>query len=284
MITLPPKEDIQLLRTYAYNILGSYVEAEDVVQDVLEKQLQHPPQEQVENPRAYLTRAVINHAINIKKRNQRIRSDYPGSWLPEPVTETFADSNLLRKETLQYSLLVLMEKLTAKERAVFMLKEAFNYSHEEIAETLHISADNSRQLLRRAKLKVQEDHTLPESANLPEKAQAYFAAIIAGDVHQLEHILAEEITVTADGGGKATANRDPVSGREKVIKTLLGYYNKHQKQTCVEPAMVNHQPAFLYYSGTELVNCQVMVFTEKGLSRVYFIRNPDKLKSIQKNL
>src|SRR5688572_17644493 len=120
-----------LLTTYAYNILGSLDEAKDVVQDAYLKFMQLDRQD-IEDQKAYLVRMVINLSINQKKRQRRIVADYPGEWLPEPVATEKADTGILRKEVLSYSLMVLLEKLNPRQRAVFILNEAFDYDHEEI--------------------------------------------------------------------------------------------------------------------------------------------------------
>ena len=132
-----------LLTSYAYNILGSYEDAKDIVQDVLLEMINRTGAD-IQNEKAYLTRSVINRAINARNRLQKMQSGYPGNWLPEPVATETADGDLNQKDILSYSLMVLLEKLDAKQRAVFILKEAFSYSHEEIAEVLDISVENSK--------------------------------------------------------------------------------------------------------------------------------------------
>src|SRR5690349_10733642 len=128
----------QQLTHYAYNITGSYEDARDVVQDVF-LEVMNRPEEKIENKKAYLTRSVINRAINWKNRQKKFVSEYPGTWLPEPVATEKADTNLEQKDILSYSLMVLLEKLNAQQRAVFILKEAFDYNHEEIASLLDIT-------------------------------------------------------------------------------------------------------------------------------------------------
>ncbi|HEY6977131.1 MAG TPA: sigma-70 family RNA polymerase sigma factor, partial [Chitinophagaceae bacterium] len=140
----------RLLTTYAYNILGSYEDAKDVVQDAYLK-LMEGNTATIEDKKAYLVRTVINLSINKKNRQKRQRALYPGEWLPEPVATEKADTALNRKEILSYSLMVLLERLNAKQRAVFILKEAFAYDHAEIAEVLDITEEHSRKLLSRAK-------------------------------------------------------------------------------------------------------------------------------------
>ena len=126
-----------LLITYAYNILGSYEDAKDIVQDAYLKALD-TAFDTIENKKAYLIRTVINLSINRKKRQQKLVNQYPGEWLPEPVATERADTAIIRKEILSYSLMVLLEKLNTKQRAVFILKEAFDYDHKEIASVLDI--------------------------------------------------------------------------------------------------------------------------------------------------
>src|SRR3546814_639413 len=133
---------------YAYNILGSVDDALDVIQDVMVKRLSGVGAA-LENESAYLIKSVINRAINLKNRNKRTRERT--LWLPEPVSTEPADARIKKKEIISYSMMVLLEHLSAKERAVFILKEAFDYAHEEIAETLSMTVENSRQLLSRAK-------------------------------------------------------------------------------------------------------------------------------------
>ncbi|WP_315817463.1 sigma-70 family RNA polymerase sigma factor [Paraflavitalea speifideaquila] len=144
-----------LLTTYAYNILGTLDEAKDVVQDAFLK-FMDVERGKIADKRNYLIRTVINLSINAKKRQRKLVAEYPGPWLPEPVATENADGGLLQKEVLSYSLMVLMEKLNVRQRAVFILKEAFDYEHEEIAAALEISVDNSRKLLSRAREQLQK--------------------------------------------------------------------------------------------------------------------------------
>src|SRR5579859_4509559 len=157
------KEYQDILFPYAYNILGSAEDARDAIQDVLTKYYAEP-REGVTNEKAYLVKSVINQAINKKQRRRLIPQ--PEEWLPEPVATESADANVYLKDILSYSLLVLLEKLNAKERAVFILKESFDYDHEEMAEILGITEEHSRKLLSRAKSKLfkpgearSEEHT-----------------------------------------------------------------------------------------------------------------------------
>ncbi|HYH55430.1 MAG TPA: sigma-70 family RNA polymerase sigma factor, partial [Anseongella sp.] len=242
-----------LLETYAYNILGSREDARDVVQDIYVKILDKPI-DHIENQKAYLVRAVINQAINAKSRQELLRREYRGPWLPEPVETGSADQRLLQKDILSYSVMVLLEKLNAAERAVFILKEAFDYSHGEIGKVLDISEANSRQLLRRAKLSL-KDPSARTGQSTAFRPDQFLSAIQNRETERLEEMLSEDIVVTSDGGGKVLANRIPVKGKRRALKYLLGVYEKYQKNNRFLPAVINHQPAFLHYRGSELVSC-----------------------------
>lgn len=280
-----------LLETCAYNILGSREEAKDVVQDVFLNVLDKPI-EHIENKKSYLMRAVINRAINAHRHNELSRRSYRGTWLPEPVMTRPADHQFIQKELLSYSMMVLLEKLTARERAVFILREGFEYTHNEISEAIGISPASSRQLLRRARNRLKAPAInpaigpAPNQRNLPPKEGSAFrpdqflSLIQNRETAQLENLLSEDIVITSDGGGKVLANRIPVRGRSKAIKYLLSVYENYQKNNRFVPAIVNHQQAFLQFRDRELVTCQVFQANESSVEAIFFVRNPDKLRHI----
>jgi RNA polymerase sigma factor (sigma-70 family) len=270
----------QQLTSYAYNITGSYEEAKDIVQDVY-LQVMDINEATIQNRKSYLTRAVINRAINAKKRQQKLVAEYPGNWLPEPVATEEADTALHRADILNYSLMVLLEKLNARQRAVFILKEAFDYEHEEIAELLDISVENSRKLLSRAKTALQNTSNEPYTAP-KDYLEKYMTVIRNGDVKQLEQLLTSEITVISDGGGKAAAFMNPIRGKDDVTALLLGLHRKFYHAFRIEEKVINHQPAFFYYDdNNQLVNCQIFIIQNGHISNIYFMRNPDKLKQLE---
>jgi RNA polymerase sigma factor (sigma-70 family) len=269
------------LTSYAYNITGSYEDAKDVVQDVY-LQVMDNQETDIQNRKAYLTRAVINRAINVKKRQKKIVREYPGTWLPEPVATETADTSLHREDILHYSLMVLLEKLNARQRAVFILKEAFDYEHEEIAALLDISVENSRKLLSRAKKELQNPPAEPGKAP-KDYLDKYMAVISSGDVKELEQLLTDEITVISDGGGKAVAFINPVAGKPSVMSLLLGLHRKFYHNVRIVEKTINHQPAFFYYDNNHLVTCQIFIVDHGRISHIYFIRNPDKLKELEKS-
>ncbi|SFW75054.1 RNA polymerase sigma-70 factor, ECF subfamily [Sinomicrobium oceani] len=275
-----------LLETYAYNILGSYEDARDVVQDVWLKQLEHPV-DGVANVKAYLIRSVINHAINVRKRQDKFRKEYPGHWLPEPIATDRADIFLERTEILSYALMILLEKLTPRERAVFILKEGYNYTHSEIAETLEITVDNSRQLFSRGKGRLgREMNPSKDGRGHEEGLFTLLNVIKAGEMSSLESLLHDDVHATSDGGGKVSAAVNMVKGKTDVSRLLMGIFRKFYMNTPgmhFEIERVNHYPAVFCYIGEELISCMPVDIREGKIRNVYFVRNPDKLKNLHKN-
>ena len=275
-----------LLITYAYNIIGTYEDAKDIVQDAFLK-FMNTDSDGIENKKGYLIRIVINLSINFKNRQKKLIAQYPGQWLPEPIATDQPDEIIDRKEILSYSLMVLLEKLNARQRAVFILKEAFDYDHEEIADLLSTSVENSRKLLSRAKSQLQTN-VRATSQNIPADYLEKFLHILqTGDRLGLEKLLIEDITVTSDGGGKAVAFMNMITGRKNVTNLMTGlfrkFYNNLKYNTVtIEMGSVNHQPALLYYENEKLVNCQILAIKDGRITDIFFMRNPDKLKILQK--
>lgn len=274
----------RLLTTYAYNILGSYEDAQDVVQDAY-LNFMHQGNKNIENVKAYLVRSVINLSINKKQRQKKQRALYPGEWLPEPIATEHADTALNRKEVLSYSLMVLLEKLNAKQRAVFILKEAFAYDHAEIAAVLEITEEHSRKLLSRAKDQLKTADAVVKTKSHTNYVDKYLSVIQRANMQELEKMLHDEVTVVSDGGGKAAAFRKPVHGRRSVAKLLTGVFKKfYATNVELRGTTINHEPALCYFMDGKLINCQIFSLTKDGLQHIYFMRNPDKLEKLEKNL
>lgn len=276
------KDYQSILFPYAYNILGSSEDAKDAVQDVLYKYLASP-REGIENEKNYLIRSVVNQSINIKNSKKKIVPE--DVWLPEPIATEKADTDINLSDIVTYSLMVLMEQLNPKERAVFILKEGFGYSHEEIAGLLSGTVENSRKLLSRAKTKLDTPHPVrPQHVTpFPRRLLEKFAnAIHGGDVHTLETLLAEDIRYSADGGDKIRVLKKLTVGQKDVADLLLVVHQRFHRKASVAYAMVNHQPAFLYYQGDKLFQCQVFSISEDGskITRIDNIIDPAKLKAI----
>ena len=216
----------QILFPYAYNILGTAEDARDIVQDVLTKYYAES-RDGIDNEKAYLIKSVINHAINTKTRRRRtVQPDY---WLPEPVATESADANVHLKDILSYSLLVLLEKLNARERAVFILKESFDYAHDEIAGFLSITEELSRKLLSRAKTKLFKPGGSPGVSIRDQRTNAllqdYIDAIRGRNMERLEGLLAADIAYYADSGGKLNLVAKICKGQAEVANLQRAGYN-----------------------------------------------------------
>jgi RNA polymerase sigma factor, sigma-70 family len=277
------KDYQQILFPYAYNILGSAEDAKDAIQDVLSNYVA-TPREGVENEKNYLIKSVINHAINL--RNRRKKVSYGEVWLPEPVATELADTNINLKDIVSYSLLILLEQLNPKERAVFILKEGFGYSHQEISEVLSGTVELSRKLLSRAKTKLSQSRQPVKLHREPvpsEVLKKYVNTIRGGDTERLEDLLAEDITFYADGGGKVNVVKKICRGIHEVADLLIYVYHKFEVNARIIATTVNHQPALLFYVDGKIISCQVLgISPESGeICQISTVVDPDKLRNIE---
>jgi len=281
-----------LLFAIAYRMLGSASDAEDVVQDVWMRYAASKPPD-VRSLKAWLTTVATRLCLDRLKSARATREQYVGPWLPEPILTSTErpDAMLQRHESVTLAFLVLLETLSADERAVFLLKEVFEYSHEEIAEILGIAAANSRQLLHRAKARIAEGRPRSgnDEASKREIARRFVAAFESGDPLQLSALLAEDVKFFGDGGGKVAAARRPVIGRDAVINLLHGFHRAADLQgllpsASVETVEVNFEPAFVVRLGGRLDSVYSLEFAGETVRAVRVIRNPDKLAFIDRQL
>lgn len=276
------QENFSKLLTYSYNIVGSYEDAKDLVQDVLEKYISLD-KSHIQDETNFLIKSTINHSLNFKKRHRK--KEIFGEWLPEPVSLENAEINLIKEQTANYTLLVLMENLTPKERAVFILKEGFAYSHQDISELLDMTPESSRKLLSRAHATLKNVRFETEARNSAlnmEVLQKYQQALSAANIEELEALLIKEIRLTADGGKKVRVVKAVEVGR-KATATLLSYI-QHQFLNGKKATLhhLNHQPAICFWHQEKVYNCQILKLDATGkIERVYSIVDPEKLKMLK---
>ena len=278
------KEYQSVLFPYAYNILGSAEDAQDAIQDVVLKYTERG--QEAENEKNYLIRGVINQSINLKKQKQRQQPI--NEWLPEPVSTATTDLGLELRELVSYSLLFLLERLSPKERAVFVLKEAFAYAHEEVAEVLSISVESSRQLFSRANRKIHQAETDHKIKKIPashfKQLDLLTAAIREKDLDQLHQLFTNEIAYHADGGKKIRVVKTFETGAREVADLMLLVYQRYQRNYRPVPGLINHQPALLYYYRDKLMSCQVFEFTDDHkIKRISTVVDPEKLKVLARS-
>ncbi len=277
-------DDLKLLNKilfpYAYNILGNIDDSKDIIQEVLIRYNEKDVRS-ISNQNAYLIKAVINGAINLKKKKDRERQQKV--TLPQPIITNHGENKIELDEILNYSMLVLLDTLNIKERAVFILREAFDYDHNEIAEILSITVDNSRQLLTRAKkkLKFRKSEITTSSAEDRKYLEKYVETIRKGDVKTLEQLLSDEIKVLADAGSRLQAVAELTFGIANTVKLMTYIFECYQRDLEIKIEEINHQYALLFYRGTILINCQVFELNPYGkIAAIFSVVDPDKLMKI----
>jgi RNA polymerase sigma factor (sigma-70 family) len=290
-----------LLFSIAYRMLGSASDAEDVVQDAWLR-FRGVADAEVRSPKALAATIVTRLCLDRLKSARATREEYIGPWLPEPVLTSGAEApDVLaqRSESVTLAFLLLLETLSPEERAVFLLKEVFDYEHADIAEALGTTVANSRQLLHRAKEKVRSaatavsDHaaSVKTSATYASReiAERFAAAFYAGDAAGFAGLLAEDVTFVSDGGGKVSAARRPLAGRDTIVHLLVGFYRGARAlglaaRASVTPLEVNGEPAVAVRVEGRLDSIYVLSPGEGGIARISVIRNPDKLAYIARQL
>jgi RNA polymerase sigma-70 factor (TIGR02957 family) len=270
----------------AYRMLGSASDSEDVVQEALlrvDQALQAG--EQIASPRAYVATVTTRLAIN-ELRSARVRRErYVGEWLPEPIITDSGDDPALNAEmadSLSLAMLVLLESLSPEQRAVLLLHDVFDYAYPEIAAIVGKSEDNVRQLASRARRHVQQRRprfqTTPEQRD--ELARRFFAAVEHGDLAGLEALLAHEVKLTGDGGGKVPALARALRGRSRVARTLIKGLRQVTRFPGVSwrPVEVNGGPGALFLDGQErLIGVMALDIAGGQITSISSIVNPDKL-------
>jgi RNA polymerase sigma-70 factor (ECF subfamily) len=296
----------------AYRMLGSASDAEDVLQDAWVRFTTAGTRD-VRSPQSFAATIVTRLCLDRLKSARAKREEYVGPWLPEPVLTTGDETPHVlaeRSESVTIAFLVLLETLSAEERAVFLLKEVFAYEHAEIAHMLGTTAANSRQLFHRAKSRLR---LTPEHVSVPrptagrtrsaqietERARegdarravaARFAqAFQSGDALQLTQLLAADVTFVADGGGKVSAARRPLAGRDDVLKLLVGIHRSAHatgvaSRVTLHVTDVNSEAAIVLRVGGQLDGVFVLSIEAGIVAGIRVVRNPDKLAYLNRQL
>ena len=273
----------------AYRMLGSVSEAEDVVQEAyLRLHAALEKDERIESPRAYLSTVVTRLGID-ELRSARVRRErYVGEWLPEPVVTSLDEDPERQAEvadSLSLAFLVLLESLSPEQRAVFLLREVFDYGYDEIAAIVGTSAANARQLAVRARRHVDERRSRFETSReqREELADRFFAAAREGDMSALEGLLADDVFLQGDGGGKAPALARPLFGRDRVARTLGAWLRASLRfgGATMRRVDVNGQPgAMILDPEGKLIGVMALDIADGQIQAVRSIVNPDKLQHL----
>jgi RNA polymerase sigma-70 factor (ECF subfamily) len=273
----------------AYRMLGSVSEAEDVVQEALLRfNRALDGEEQIASPRAFLTTVTTRLAINELRSARARRESYVGEWLPEPIITNGEDDPARHAETadsLSLAMLVLLESLSPEQRAVLLLHDVFDYGYPEISAIVGKSEDNVRQLATRARRHVEERRPRFQTTReqRDELARRFLAAAQQGDLAGLEALLAHDVQLTGDGGGKVPALARSLHGRNRVARVLINWVRRASRVPGVSfrPIEVNGDPGALVLDPEQqLMSVWSLDIADGQIKSVSAIVNPDKLKHL----
>ncbi|MEU5857042.1 RNA polymerase sigma-70 factor [Nocardiopsis sp. LDBS0036] len=277
-----------LLFSVAYRVLGTAADAEDAVQDTWVK-WSAADRSQVADPKAYLTRIVSNLALEQLRSTRRKRETYVGPWLPEPIlTSGDAAEAVTDAESVSMAMLVVLETLSPLERAVFVLKEVFGFSHAEIAEAVERSEAAVRQAAHRARehVRARRPRFTADRSRRREVTERFFAAATGGDISALMELLSPDVTLWTDGGGKVRQAMRPVVGASTVASWFAAigtvtYQGVEPADMRAELVEVNGGPGVVFSGSDRVIATVTFDFDADGrITAVHNVANPDKLQAI----
>jgi RNA polymerase sigma-70 factor (ECF subfamily) len=271
-----------LLFSIAYRMVSSVGDAEDIVQEAfLRIHRAESDGQRIESPKAYLSAVVTRLSIDHLRSARVRREQYVGQWLPEPLQTDEGPDAAETADSLSMAFLVLLESLTPVERAVFLLREVFDYDYGAIAKIVQRSEDNCRQLYVRARRHVDEGRPRFEASleQRDELARRFIAAAQQGDTQGLVELLAADVVVYGDGGGKAPSWMEPIYGRERVAKLMAGTFAQALRLgASVQATQLNGQPGLMFLDDEGRVGAVMSLEIADGLIQtIRGVTNPDKL-------
>ena len=278
------------LRGLAYRMLGSIAEAEDVVQETYLR-WHAARRDEVQDPAAFLTTIATRLCLDVWKSARARREEYVGPWLPDPVVDTTAlapDAQTALADDLSVALLLALDRLSALERAAFLLHDVFDASFAEVASTLNRSEAACRQLASRARTRVRQAR--PTTSSSPGAAldprhvallDAFGTAARTGDLEALTRMLARDAQLVTDSGGKVPAAMNVIDGADHIARFLSGVVRKGwTDDMVVRPAVVSGLPALLLIADGRLVQTTAFQLEGEAVTAIYVVRNPDKLRHV----
>lgn len=269
----------------AYRMLGSMSDAEDIVQEAWLR-WQRADRTDVREPAAYLNRTVTRLCLDSIKSARARREIYVGSWLPEPIAEP--EDEEMRADELTLTLMLALERLSPLERAAFLLYDVFQVPAEQVAETLERDEAAIRQLAARARKHVREakPRYQVDRAEGDRIAQAFFKASASGDLNALRSMLAANVVLKADGGGKVLASINPILGSDRVARFFNGLHRKYTAAPAkfVQPMWIDGLPGYVSRERDDILQTTAFEIEDGAITAIYITRNPDKLGNIAKAL
>ncbi len=281
-----------LLFSIAYRMLGSVMDAEDCVQETYLRwhhANENNEAEAIQNPRSYLCTIVTRLCIDFLRSARVQRETYIGVWLPEPLvlayqpdTPTDPAASVEQSESISFAFLRLLENLAPLERAVFLLRQVFDFEYDEISKIVQKSPDNCRQIMRRARHNLNEHH---HHYNVPPEQRElliyqFIQACTTGDMQGLLNVLADDVVLHSDGGGKVHAALKPIYGSAKVARGMLGFMRKIPLGVTSQLAIINGQLGILTYLNGIPYAVLTFSLANNRIQEIDFILNPDKLRGV----
>lgn len=266
----------------AYRMLGSAAEADDVLQETFLRWSART-QRDVDSPRGFLTTVLVRLCLDQLKSARARREEYVGPWLPEPIVDTTPEEQTSRAESINIAFLVLLERLTPLERAAFLLHEVFDQPFSEVATTLGTTEAACRQLASRARAHVDEGRARFTSS--PDKKRelltGFVAACAAGDVASLTKLLAADVVLRSDGGGRVTAALKPIYGPDHVARFSIGVAKKGAPDLTVEFTTINSDVgAIVKDAAGNVVTVVTLSVRDDVITDVWIVNNPEKLSRL----
>ena len=278
----------RLVFTIAYDVTGSVADAEDVVQETWLRYAAVPTSP--ENPRAYLARMASRQALNAVRAAARRREEYQGEWLPEPLPTGRDHSgshdpeiSALTQAEVSTAMLVLLQQLSGPERVALVLRDVFGFGYTEVGAVLESSEAAVRQMVHRARERVRTGapRNTPDKAEHRAAVERFLEAALTGQTQALLAVLAPDVVLHSDGGGKVSAARRPVYGPERVAALLLGLAAKFGEGAAPEFVELNGLPAVAFREGGTVTTVFQLERQDGLVTGVYAMRNPDKLRLLQ---
>ncbi|MEH7458632.1 RNA polymerase sigma factor SigJ [Bacillus pseudomycoides] len=277
-----------LLFSLAYRMLGSVMDAEDIVHDTFLSFSQIEEIESYGNVKAYLCKMVTNRAIDKLRSAAHKRNVYVGMWLPEPLVEENDDPSMtyIMKESMSTAYLLLLQQLSEIERAVFLLREVFGYDYDEIASIVEKSSVNCRQIFHRARKSIMDK---PKVSKLSTKQMAayveqFVTSLQRGDVQGMLEILKIDAIFKSDGGGKVTTALKPIYTSERIVRLFLGITKKLSEEHSITFRIVNGVPGIIVNVNNRAAYVLSFEFQEEKISSIYMMVNPEKLIHLNENV
>ncbi|WP_066291923.1 RNA polymerase sigma-70 factor [Bacillus sp. FJAT-29937] len=276
-----------LLFSLAYRMLGSAMDAEDIVHEAFILLGEADNETKINNMKAYLCNIVTNRCIDKLRSAAKQREVYIGQWLPEPIIEDDINNpsiSLDKKESISMAYLLLLQQLTEVERAVFLLREVFQYEYEDIASIVGKSSTNCRQIFHRAKKGIlhRVDSKRSDKHHSKTYIEKFSQAVLDGDIDQIHAMLKKDAVFYSDGGGKVTAALRPIFSADHIARFLLGVITRLPENATYQFKNVNGSPGIVIIINGRIDYVVSIEVNDGKIAKIYMVSNPDKLIHLNK--